>query len=468
MAVMIASDLAKDMAGEPLLRGVSFKLERRDRLTIAGRNGAGKTTLLRMLSGETSVDGGEVVLAKGTRVALHDQRPPRERETSLRDYVLSGCKEPLELEAELAAPGGARWARATRRVFGALRRRAGALRGRRRLRLARPRAASVIHGLGFVDADLDRRAGHVLRRAAHARARWPARWPRSPTCCCSTSRPTTSTSSRSSGWSRRSSASTPRSSWSPTTAGSWRPSAPCVLELEAGRGRFFKGTWAQWRREQAAREMALGKAIEKQQAEIARMEAFVERFRAKATKARQAQSRVKALDKIERIERDPRDGRALGFQFKAARALGPRHLRARGRPPGGRQGAARVLLDDAELWLERGEHVSLVGPERHRQDDADRGARRPPRARRRQAAHRPQRQGRLPVPARRGARAGRRADRARGRVQAHRPDAQPGARAARALPVQRRGGREAARRPERRRAPAPVAGDPRPLAAPTS
>ena len=60
---MIASDIAKDMAGEPLLRGVSFRLERRDRLTLAGRNGAGKTTLLRMLSGETGIDGGERVNA---------------------------------------------------------------------------------------------------------------------------------------------------------------------------------------------------------------------------------------------------------------------------------------------------------------------------------------------------------------------------------------------------------------------
>jgi len=79
VAVLIASDLRKDIAGAPLLRGVSFKLERRDRMTIAGRNGAGKTTLLRMLAGETSVDGGEIVLQKGARVALHDQRPPRER-----------------------------------------------------------------------------------------------------------------------------------------------------------------------------------------------------------------------------------------------------------------------------------------------------------------------------------------------------------------------------------------------------
>ena len=102
MAVLISSDLSKDIVGEPLLRGVSFKLERRDRMTIAGRNGAGKTTLLRMLSGQTGVDGGELVLEKGTRVALHDQRPPRERDVSLRDYVLSGCQEPLKLEAELA------------------------------------------------------------------------------------------------------------------------------------------------------------------------------------------------------------------------------------------------------------------------------------------------------------------------------------------------------------------------------
>src|SRR4051794_21420572 len=103
MAVVIASDLAKDMAGEPLLRGVSFKLERRDRLTLSGRNGSGKTTLLRMLAAESSVDGGELNLAKDVRVALHDQRPPPERALSLRDYVLSGCKDLLALEDELAA-----------------------------------------------------------------------------------------------------------------------------------------------------------------------------------------------------------------------------------------------------------------------------------------------------------------------------------------------------------------------------
>jgi ATP-binding cassette subfamily F protein 3 len=92
------------------------------------------------------------------------------------------------------------------------------------------------------------------------------------------------------------------------------------------------------------------------------MERFVERFRYKATKARQAQDRLKKLNKIERIERDPRDGKGLEFAFKKPERSGrvifeldDGRLQVGADPP-------RVLLADAELWLERGEHVSLVGP----------------------------------------------------------------------------------------------------------
>ncbi len=132
-----------------------------------------------------------------------------------------------------------------------------------------------------------------------------------------------------------------------------------VLELEAGRARFFPGTWHAWRREAAARDIQLGKQIEKQQAEIARMERFIERFRYKATKARQAQSRVKKLEKMERIERDPTDNRALGFKFAGAERTGRVVLDL---TDGRLEVPGRTLLEDGELWLERGEHVSLVGP----------------------------------------------------------------------------------------------------------
>ena len=168
MAVVIASDLGKDIAGEPLLRGISFKLERRDRMTLSGRNGAGKTTLLRMLAGEASVDFGELVLAKGVKVALHDQRPPRERGAHAarlrpvgraragRDRAGAG-----RARAGDGGRGPRRGARSSRYADGA-----GAARARRRLRW-RERALATLHGLGFRDdADLDRRARHASPAAS--------------------------------------------------------------------------------------------------------------------------------------------------------------------------------------------------------------------------------------------------------------------------------------------------------------
>jgi ATP-binding cassette subfamily F protein 3 len=360
VAVAIASDLSKDMSGVPLMKGVSFKLERRDRLTIAGRNGAGKTTLLRMLAGETSIDGGELVFQKGVRIALHDQRPPRDQDVTLRDYVLSACKEQLSLEAELGrlevamaegdeaamnryadvyakfeAAGGYGW---------------------------RERASNYLHGLGFADEALDRKldtfSGGQLTRASLARALAVE------ADLLLLDEPTNHLDIESLEWLEQTLTSldcaivlVAHDRWFLEAVGT------AVLELEAGRSRFFKGTWHAWRREQAARELALGKAIEKQQAEIERMEAFVERFRAKASKAKQAQSRVKALNKIERIDRDPRDTRELGFQFAKPERTGRVIFELEdGKLEVGEGERHKLLLEDAEIWLERGEHVSLVGP----------------------------------------------------------------------------------------------------------
>jgi ATP-binding cassette subfamily F protein 3 len=130
-----------------------------------------------------------------------------------------------------------------------------------------------------------------------------------------------------------------------------------VLELEGGRGRFFAGPWHAWRKERAARELALGRAIEKQEAQIEALERFVTRFRA-GTRARQAQSRAKQLEKMDRVTRDPRDGKALGFAFKPPERTGRVVYEIEG---GELRVGDRELLHDAEFWLERGEHVTLVG-----------------------------------------------------------------------------------------------------------
>jgi len=363
MAVVIASDLGKDIGGEPLLRGISFKLERRDRMTLSGRNGAGKTTLLRMLSGEDSIDSGELVFVKGAKVALHDQRPPRNRGLSLREYVLSGAPELVAIEQELVAleQGMAdgvhdqatldRYARAQARLE-----HAGGYNWR-------DRALATLHGLGFRrDADLDREldtfSGGELTRASLGRA-----LAGDPDLLL-LDEPTNHLDIESLEWLEQHLVGldaaivlVAHDRWFLEAVGT------AVLELEAGAhgparvGRFFAGPWHAWRKEKAAREVALGRAIERQQAEIARLEQFVTRFRA-GTRARQAQSRAKRLDKIERISRDPADGGGLEFSFKAPERSGRVVFELE---DGSLSAGDKPLLRDADLWLERGEHVSLVG-----------------------------------------------------------------------------------------------------------
>jgi len=357
MAVCIASDLSKDMAGEPLLRGISFKLERRERLTLSGRNGSGKTTLLRMLAGETSIDGGELAFAKQTRIALHDQRPPRERGMTLRAYVLTGCAELLEIEATLAEleerMAGGDVGEPTLDAYA---------RAQAKLEHAggynwRDGVTAQLNGLGFVDADLDRDlgtfSGGELTRASLARA-----LAGDPDLLL-LDEPTNHLDIASLEWLEQRLQTidaavvlVAHDRWFLEAVGT------AVLELEGGRGRFFPGTWHAWRREQAQRELALGRAIERQQAEIDRLERFVTRFRA-GTRAKQAQSRQKQLDKVERISRDPRDGAGLGFAFKPPERSGRVIFELEDATLAIGE---RLLLDDAELWLERGEHVSLIGP----------------------------------------------------------------------------------------------------------
>ena len=109
-----------------------------------------------------------------------------------------------------------------------------------------------------------------------------------------------------------------------------------VLELEHGRARFFAGPWHAWRIEKAARELALGRDVERRTAEIARMERFVERFRAKATKARQAQSKLKHIERLK--ARGPRADRAPSARSRSRSA--PSSDRARSRSSW-RTGASR-------------------------------------------------------------------------------------------------------------------------------
>jgi ATP-binding cassette, subfamily F, member 3 len=366
VAVVIASRLRKEIAGEPLFDGVGFKLERRDRLALSGPNGAGKTTLLRMLTGETGVDGGELAFEKGTRVALPDQRPPLESGLTLREYVLAGAHDLVATEGELRRLESAMAAGDHGSdTLGAY------ARAQARLEHAggyawREHTSSVVRGLGFADSDLDRGlrtfSGGELTRASLARA-----LAGDPDLLL-LDEPTNHLDVTSIEWLERELASLDAAVML-VAHDRWFLEAVtnATLELEAGRSTYFAGPWHAWRREKAERALHAQKTAERISDDIERLERFVSRFRYKKSKAKQAQAKLTQIGRLEQ-ERSEAAGRhalltrrtrKLGFDFLDP----PRSGRVVVEVDGARVAVhERVLLENVSLALERGEHVALVGP----------------------------------------------------------------------------------------------------------
>jgi ATP-binding cassette subfamily F protein 3 len=366
MAVVVASSLRKEFAGEPLFEEVSFTVRRRDRLALLGPNGAGKTTLLRMLAGEMSVDSGELAFTKGARVALHDQRPPLDRALTLEAYVVGGAGEPLATEVELrrleeAMAGGAHDA-ATLAAYA---------RAQERFEQAggyvwRERAAATARGLGFADADLNRSldtfSGGEVTRASLARA-----LAGEPDLLL-LDEPTNHLDVASLEWLEEkleelgaACVIVAHDRWFLETV------TTATLELEAGRATYFAGPWHTWRREKAERARHAEKTTKRISEDIARLERFVERFRYKKSKAKQAQAKLTHIGRLERERTEAeaehalltRRRRAARFTFIEPPRSGRLVLALEGETV---SAGARELLHDVTFALERGEHVALIGP----------------------------------------------------------------------------------------------------------
>ena len=366
MAVLLGTGLRKEFAGDVLFDGVSFKVERRDRVALSGPNGAGKTTLLRALAGQTDLQGGELVFEKGARVALHDQRPPLEQSLTLREYVLAGASDLVAAEQELrrlehAMAAGDHDSR-TLDAYAA---------AQARLEHAggyawRDHASSVVRGLGFADADLDRPlrtfSGGELTRASLSRALGGG-----PDLLL-LDEPTNHLDVESLEWLEQE-LDTIDAAVILVAHDRWFLEAvtTSVLELAGGRSIYFPGTWATWRLEKAARALDAQKEVERVQADIERLNRFVERFRYKKSKARQAQAKLTQIGRLQHersrasgeLERLTTRRRTLGFEFLKPARSGRVVVEADGVEL---RVGERVLLSGADFALERGEHVALVGP----------------------------------------------------------------------------------------------------------
>jgi ATP-binding cassette subfamily F protein 3 len=354
MTVHVTS-AALSYGADEVLADVSAIVRPRDRVALVGRNGAGKTTLLRLLAGELAPDRGEISMPPGSRVALHDQRPPLAGSDTLGSYVGAGAARAEELEAELRdleARMAEQPTDAVLRRYDAAQRefeRAGGYGWRARLE-------AVARGLGFSPADLDRPlrtfSGGELTRASLVRA-----LAAEPDVLL-LDEPTNHLDTDAIEWLEGHLAAldagvvfVSHDRWFLESV------ATGVLEIDRGRGRYEKGSYSTWRRVKAERIAAQAGAFERQQEELAHLQRFVDRFRY-GTKARQAQSKLKAMARIERVER-PTERRSLKFDF----------------PPPARSGrivveaeklivevAGRTLIADAGFAVERGQRVALIGP----------------------------------------------------------------------------------------------------------
>jgi ATP-binding cassette subfamily F protein 3 len=355
--------VARSFPTRTLFRDVSLVVNRGDRVGLVGPNGAGKTSLLRIAAGLEPPDAGNVSLPKGVRVAMLRQeidprRPGTVREEAARALAeLEALERHLrELEDEMARLG-----REGQEVPDTLAERYDDARlafewGGGFERDAR--VDRVLAGLGF-DAERAARplaatSGGWLMRVELAKLLLAA-----PDVLL-LDEPTNHLD-------------LPSIEWFEETLASFRGAVVVishdrsflrrhvnrVVELEAGRFDVHEGSYDGHLAEKARRREELLARKRSQDRQVAETERFIERFRYKATKARQVQSRVKALAKLERVELEPEGVRRIALRIPEPARAGDPVLRLEDVHKS--YGETRVYAG-VDLELRRGERVALVGP----------------------------------------------------------------------------------------------------------
>jgi ATP-binding cassette subfamily F protein 3 len=344
-----------------LFDGLSWTLLPGARVGLVGPNGAGKTTLLRILDGRDSPDAGQVHRPQGLGIGYLPQEVETVEDGSVLSVVLGGFAEVARLELELeqlerllarAEPNEATTERQTAR-YGELRDRFEALDGDR----IEARARAILTGLGVPERSfhepLSLLSGGWRMRVVLARLLVGA-----PGLLL-LDEPTNHLDLGAIDW---------LEGFLDEYEGAvvavshdryfLNRIARRIVELDLGRLTEWHGNYEEFLRQREARRQAAEKAARQQARELARTERFIERFRYKASKAAQVQSRVRALGKVERIE-IARSSKTIRFGFPAAPRSGDVVVRAEGVVQ--RYGTTAVY-DGLDLLLERGDRVALVGP----------------------------------------------------------------------------------------------------------
>ena len=343
------SDLTYRVAGRTLLDAASVTIPTGHKAGLVGPNGSGKSTLLRLITGHLPSDGGEVGLPKEARLGSVSQEAPG-GEASLLETVLAADTERARLLAEADRLGDDSNADPERVVC--VHQRLLDIEAHR----APARAAEILAGLGFDDAAQARPCGSFSggwrMRVALAAALFAG-----PDILL-LDEPTNHLDLEATLW---------LEAYLKSYAGTLllvshdrdllNAIPDLIVHLERGKLVLYRGNYDQFQRQRSERLMHQSAQRVKQLAERKHMESFVERFRAKASKARQAQSRIKALERMAPIAEVIVD-HTVKFDFPEPAALSP-PLMTLQMASAGYDG--RTVLSGLDLRIDGEDRIALLG-----------------------------------------------------------------------------------------------------------
>ncbi|TGN38055.1 ATP-binding cassette domain-containing protein [Marinobacter confluentis] len=346
--MLTITDLSLQRGGVWLLESVNLTIQPGQRVAIVGANGAGKSSLFQLLLGQLAPEQGSAALPGGTRIA-HMAQEVMASGRSARDFVLDGDLDLRRLETELAAAESRGDDNAIARLHGEL--------DVHEAWSAPRRAESLIRGLGFTDADADRPVSafsggwRIRLNLAQALMR--------PSDLLLLDEPTNHLDLDACLW---------LENWLRRYEGTllfishdrdfMDRVATHLVHFDQRRLDLYTGNYSAFEGQRSERLAQQQAGFERQQARIAEIQRFIDRFKAKATKAKQAQSRVKALERMEKIAPAHVDS-PFNFEFPVADKVSSPLLSIR-------RGAAgygdAVILRDIDLTLLPGSRIGLLGP----------------------------------------------------------------------------------------------------------
>jgi len=346
--MLTASGLSKSYGGRSLFENASLQINRGDRIGLIGANGAGKSTLFSLILKEASPDEGTVALERSVSIGFLPQ-----------ESAPSGDETVLELATNIS-PAMEEIRRQLREhsdedpVHHEAMARFAELDGHS----LEVKAKRILSGLAFRDGDVGKPArtlsgGWIMR--AHL-ARLLVMEPD----ILMLDEPTNHLDLESLGWfqsylSKYQGAilaiSHDREFLNAISVG--------ILEIRNRKLNRYRGNYDDYLAQKAAREEQQWAAYKNQQREITELQRFIDRFRAKASKASQAQDRIKQLARMERIEPPERDEATVSFSFPQPKRGGQRVITLEGV----RQSyGSHVVYERLDLEVERGQRTVLVGP----------------------------------------------------------------------------------------------------------